>query len=437
MAGKTKYFVDTAYKQMDGNIVYASHLNNPLSAIATAISTMSDDVQMGTSRTGVDTGEVNAYVVSIDPAPTAYTEGLEIWLKTSQSNTGAATINVNSLGVIDIRRHGLDPLLAGDIPANYFTLIKYSGGYFQIVSASGRGEAEASAETATAQAAIATAQAVIATTQAGLAEDAKDEITGILPDIDISETAKFLTVNSSGDAYDLISKEDLGEILKDEINHSMQSGVALRGGISGMDYAKTGSNTILVEAGGCYDVDNSEWIEIPSQTVTIPSVANELYRLFACSDGVIRTDTDADGSNLSSYKIRKIGPVKNNSSGVISEFKQAGNIFSFINFSEAIAMSGITTTESSVDLSLAIPVEMCGLVKLGAHGSSSTTYQVEVSESSGGRVSSIGIISSQTDTTYPWSYGGQGELLPIDLCNLVNTTGGEATLAVQWFTMVR
>jgi hypothetical protein len=175
MAGLTKYFLDTPYKQIDGNIVYASHLNNPLAAIAAGLETMSTDIQTGSSRTAIDTGEVNAYVVSVDPAPSEYTEGLEIWLKTATSNTGASTINVNSLGVVDIRRYGMDPLLSGDIPANYFTLLKYSSGFFQIVSASGRGEAEASAEVATAQATIATAQATIATAQAVIATAAAAE----------------------------------------------------------------------------------------------------------------------------------------------------------------------------------------------------------------------------------------------------------------------
>ena len=198
MAGLEKYFLDTPYQVVDGNIVYASSLNSPFSAIASGMETLSIDIQTSGSKYAVDTGATaNTYVVSIDPAPTEYIEGLEIWLKTSSTNTGAATINVNSLGAIDIRRYGLDPLLEGDIPANYFTLLKYSNGFFQIVSASGRSEAEYSAEIATEQAEIATEQAEIVTTAMNK-----------FPDFGPADVGDLLQVDSSGN-LELLSKSDL------------------------------------------------------------------------------------------------------------------------------------------------------------------------------------------------------------------------------------
>jgi hypothetical protein len=178
MAGLPKYFLDTPYKQIDGNIVYAAHLNNPLAAIAAGLATMSTDIQTGSSKFATDTGDVNAFAVSISPAPDEYAEGLEIWLKAASTCTGPSTINVNSLGPVEIRRHGLEELSAGDISANYFTHLKYSNGYFQIVSASGRGEV--AADEAEASAAIATANAAATSVDVGLTNQARIDCNDIL-----------------------------------------------------------------------------------------------------------------------------------------------------------------------------------------------------------------------------------------------------------------
>lgn len=77
-------------------------------------------------RYGADTGAADAYVVSTTPAVTAYADGIALLFKATNSNTGASTINVNSLGVKDVV--GLDgaALTAGMIRSGTIHMIVYS-----------------------------------------------------------------------------------------------------------------------------------------------------------------------------------------------------------------------------------------------------------------------------------------------------------------------
>lgn len=82
---------------------------------------------------GVDTGTVNAYVVTTQGQPTtAYQDGNEVLFKATNTNTLPATINVNGVGVVNIYRYSGAATQAGDIVAGtYYTLIYNStyGGF--------------------------------------------------------------------------------------------------------------------------------------------------------------------------------------------------------------------------------------------------------------------------------------------------------------------
>jgi hypothetical protein len=79
----------------------------------------------------VDTGAADAYVVTLDPAPTAYTAGMTIAFKAVNANTGASTVNVNGLGVKSLKKNGGTALSSGDIPAGYIVVAIYDGTNFQ------------------------------------------------------------------------------------------------------------------------------------------------------------------------------------------------------------------------------------------------------------------------------------------------------------------
>ena len=83
-----------------------------------------------------DSGAANAYVVSLPYAPAAYVDGQEVIFKAGAANTGASTINVNSLGVKSITRFGGAALVARDIAAAKIYTLRYNStvGKFEIVS---------------------------------------------------------------------------------------------------------------------------------------------------------------------------------------------------------------------------------------------------------------------------------------------------------------
>lgn len=90
-------------------------------------------VQNGSFNYAVDTGAVNAYVVSLSPAPTAYVEGMDVFMRTANTNTASPTINVNSLGVRGIFTNSGAALNPGSITAGGITHLKYNGTDFRIV----------------------------------------------------------------------------------------------------------------------------------------------------------------------------------------------------------------------------------------------------------------------------------------------------------------
>jgi hypothetical protein len=83
-------------------------------------------IQSGQLTYGLDTGSANAYSIALSPPPLQYWDGLAIWVIPANANTGPSTINVSGLGFKNIVRRGGDPLQAGDMPANYKSLLTYS-----------------------------------------------------------------------------------------------------------------------------------------------------------------------------------------------------------------------------------------------------------------------------------------------------------------------
>jgi hypothetical protein len=82
----------------------------------------------------LDTGAVNACVISIIPAPTSYYVGLEIKFIVLVTNSGAMTVNVNGLGAKSIKKP-----VAVDPAASYFLAGSicwaiYDGTNFQTIS---------------------------------------------------------------------------------------------------------------------------------------------------------------------------------------------------------------------------------------------------------------------------------------------------------------
>lgn len=95
----------------------------------------SEGVQFGIMQLGEDTGAADAYVVAMTPAPTSYVTGMVVRFKADVANTGASTVNVNTLGAKAIKKNFGDALTAGDIRANAIIELVYDGTNFQMIYA--------------------------------------------------------------------------------------------------------------------------------------------------------------------------------------------------------------------------------------------------------------------------------------------------------------
>ena len=81
-----------------------------------------------------DSGAANAYVTNFSPALTAHMIGVPLRFLASNANTGASTVNVNSLGAVAIKRKDGSALQSGDIPAGSMCTVIYDGTYYQLES---------------------------------------------------------------------------------------------------------------------------------------------------------------------------------------------------------------------------------------------------------------------------------------------------------------
>jgi len=92
-----------------------------------------------------DSGSANAYVVTPSPAVTSYVGGLGLEVKIANTNTGASTINVSSLGTKNIKKYQNGSLVnpgAGDLTAGNICPIIYDGTQFLLVGGGGDNSAK-------------------------------------------------------------------------------------------------------------------------------------------------------------------------------------------------------------------------------------------------------------------------------------------------------
>lgn len=94
----------------------------------------------GKFNTCLDAGSTDAYACSLAPAITSYATGQLVLFKAATANTGAATINLNSLGAKSLKMviGGIttDPT-TNYIRAGAYVFVVYDGTNFQILSVSG------------------------------------------------------------------------------------------------------------------------------------------------------------------------------------------------------------------------------------------------------------------------------------------------------------
>ena len=90
-----------------------------------------------TNGSKASTGSANAYVFAADQTLSAYYDGLEIVFDANFANTGAATLNVDSVSADTIKKHGSLDLEADDIKAGQKVAVIHDGTNWQMQSPTG------------------------------------------------------------------------------------------------------------------------------------------------------------------------------------------------------------------------------------------------------------------------------------------------------------
>jgi hypothetical protein len=95
-----------------------------------AVGRMAAQVQSGSWNYAVAAGSANALTATFIPTPAALPDGMEIALLISTTNTGAATLNVNSISADAIQNNNGGALIGGELVAgNTAQLIRRSGAW--------------------------------------------------------------------------------------------------------------------------------------------------------------------------------------------------------------------------------------------------------------------------------------------------------------------
>lgn len=92
------------------------------------------DVVINAGDYNTSGGSSNAYTLSLDAQITALVEGMVVKFKANHANTGASTININSIGANTIKKADGTDLIAGDLIVNGIYFLIYNGTNFILLS---------------------------------------------------------------------------------------------------------------------------------------------------------------------------------------------------------------------------------------------------------------------------------------------------------------
>ena len=90
---------------------------------------------------GITTGSANTYAVTLTPALTTYADGVAVAVKINIDNTGASTINVNSLGAKTIKKPNGNDVATGNLKTGSIYSLRYNGTNFILQGSDAAGDA--------------------------------------------------------------------------------------------------------------------------------------------------------------------------------------------------------------------------------------------------------------------------------------------------------
>ena len=124
----------------DGSLTFAKLAVDAIASQSQAVDGTAGNVLMTPQRTveaieartyyGVTTGTGTAYGLTLSPAPTALTAGFMVRIKPHTNNTGAATLNVNGLGAVSLKKADGSEFSADSLLATGIYTFVYDGTAF-------------------------------------------------------------------------------------------------------------------------------------------------------------------------------------------------------------------------------------------------------------------------------------------------------------------
>lgn len=110
------------------------YVANPAASTASYSVSGVSTIDAGVRFYAADAGANDTYAITLSPAPDAYVTGQTFRFKANTANTGAATLNVNSLGAKTIVKGVNTTLADGDIAAGQLCTVIYDGTNFVLQS---------------------------------------------------------------------------------------------------------------------------------------------------------------------------------------------------------------------------------------------------------------------------------------------------------------
>lgn len=131
---------------VDRAVCSASDSGGTSCTVAQLKSAINEEVNAVDNRAPMDIGSASGtdtYLGSVTPTLTSYTGPQSFWFKPPNANTGASTLNINSIGAKALKSAAGAALAANDLVTTNLYLIRYyaSGDEFRVVTSLGAGPA--------------------------------------------------------------------------------------------------------------------------------------------------------------------------------------------------------------------------------------------------------------------------------------------------------
>lgn len=128
----SEYFDSTQNRVVAGSLAKSSQVNDMRDETGVGFDRLpaSEDMKSGKLSYAADTGTANAYAVAMANTRTAYEEGLTVRFNPANANTGASTLNVDSIGPVAIKRPDGTDVQAGDLIVGQIVELVYNNANF-------------------------------------------------------------------------------------------------------------------------------------------------------------------------------------------------------------------------------------------------------------------------------------------------------------------